>query len=373
VRTGRGAPLILATVLVFLAILLVPDGPVSLADATHDGDIVCPGGPDPEHDGALARGEYTESFFDPKTKILIYFTCLEDPDRTMHLGLVSPGDQWTEVRFQATDVWNGVFNVVRVAPTGPSGEAIDGFLDGAETGFVEDSSVGGTHDVEDLFSARRGDHYVHEFAIPLLSADPFDSQLTVNGSFAFQLVYRDGAQVAESETRFLQIGQLPAEGQWTTLELSLPEGNEPAEPVEVIVTLRDNRSRPLAFRPISVFVQTAFGFLDLGNELTSEQGIASFEYAPLGGETYLIGAAFEGERGHLASVVWLQLVLTPATPDLSLFPRDVLIVQAVIVLVVGGIWASYVYSLVILRQVLRPPKGERLDPATRRGEGSGEE
>ncbi len=360
--------MIVAALLVSLAILLLPGGPVSVTEATHAGDIVCPSGPYPEHDGALRQGEYSESFFDSKTKILIYFTCFEDRNRTMHLALVSPGDQWTEVRFQATDEWNGDFNVVRVALTGPSGEAVDGFFDGDEASFVEDTSVGGTYDVENLVSARRGDQYVHEFAMPLFSADPFDSQLTVNGSFAFQLVYRDGASVTESEIRFLQIGQLPPEGQWTSMELSLPEGNAPAEPAEVIVTLRDNRSRPLAFRPVSVFVQTAFGFLDLGREPTSEQGIASFEYAPREGETYLIGAAFEGERGYLASVVWLRLVLTPTTPELSLFPRDVLVIQGVIVLVMGGIWAAYAYSILILRQALRPPKGDRLDPTVRREE-----
>ncbi len=356
-RTVMTIPLLIALLLMALVSMQVPNGPVQSADATHGGDILCPSRPDPVHDGVVGPDEYSENYFDPRTKILVYFNCKQDANRTMHVALVSPGDEWTEVRFQATDVWNGDFNAVRVFMSGPSAEGVDGFIAGGEATFVDDQALGGTYDVVGLVGAPGSDHYIYEFAFPLLSSDSYDSQLTVNGSFAFRLVLGKGEAFVESEPQFLQIGQFPTRGLWTSVELSLPEGTVLVESAEILVSLRDNRSRPLAFRAVSIFVQTTFGFLDVGTVLTNEQGVGSVLYAPLEEGSYTIGAAFEGESGFLASVTWLRLVLLPLSQELNIFPSGDLIVRAVIVLIVGGVWGAYGYSVLVVRQALRHSKG----------------
>jgi len=354
VRFPRAA--IAFAALIFLVVLVLP-GPTDLApgaQATHEGDIMCPSTPVPVHDGFLQPGEYRESFFDPKTKVLLYFNCVQDANRTFHVGLATPWDEWTDLRFQATDVWNGDFNVVRVSMKGESAEALDGFMWGAGPNFAEDISVGGSHDIAGLVGRLSSDYYVYEFAFPLLSSDAYDSQLTINGSFYFQLAYAtEMATFLESDAHFIQIGQVPSGSRWTSLDLSLPQGNVALEAAEILVGLRDDRFRPMAFMPISVFVRTTFGFLDLGTVLTNEDGLASVPYAPRDEGAYIVGAAFEGERGYLASASWRSLVLTPVPASPTLLPRDLLVIQTLIVLVVGSVWATYAYSLFIVWQGLR--------------------
>ncbi len=352
----RGLVLSLFASALLLGLITLP-GPADLAgpaQATHRGDIECPTSPLPEPDGSVSPGEYLENFFDPLTKTLIYFTCGLDAGRTMHTAVITPWAGWTELRFQAADEWNGQYNVVRVSMPEDTVEAVDGFLAGADSAFANDLTLGGTNDVLNVAAGRGSESYVYEFSFPLLSADSFDSRLRSNGSFSFQVAHAsESFTVLESEPHFLQIGQFPAQGRWTSVEMSVPAGNEPLNDSEIVVTLRDDRSRPLAFRPLSVFAQTTFGFLDLGSVLTNEQGLASVTYMPRDEGEYLVGAAFAGEEGYLASVEWMPLVLTSAPPPTSLLPRDRLVIQTLIILVVGGVWITYGYSLLIVRQAVR--------------------
>lgn len=333
--------------------LLLP-GPAHLTrpvEATHRGDIECPAAPLPNQDGSISEGEYLENFFDPRTKTLAYFTCVQDTSRTMHVALVTPWDGWMELRFQATDEWNGTYNVVRVSMREGTPEALDGFQEGPEAPFVADFSLGGSDDVLNLAAREASESYLYEFSLPLFSSDAYDSRLTSNGSFRFQLVNAAGeSALAESDPQFLQIGQFPAEGRWTSLEMSLPPGNEALEPSEILVALRDDHTRPLPLRPLDVFARTTFGFLELGTVQTNEQGLASVTYTPRGEGEYLIGVAFAGEKGYLASVDWMPLSVTAAPPPSSPFPRDLLPVPALIVAVVGGVWGTYAYTLYLLRQ-----------------------
>ncbi len=329
------------------------------AQASHRGDILCPTGPPPTRDGVFALEEYAENFFDPQTKILISFHCLEDSNRTMHVGLISPWQGWTEMRFQATDEWDGSYNAVRLAMSGGEVQAVDGYVEGATTRFADDRAIGGTYDLIGATGVLGSERNVYEFGFPLFSADAYDSQLTLNGSFYFQLAYAtDEGPFMESEPHFIQIGQFISPGEPTSLELTLPPGGVALEVAEVIVTLRDERGQPLSLRPVSAFVQTTFGFLDLGVSTTSAQGVASFEYAPRDEGSYLVGAAFPGEDGHLASVSWFSLVVTSVGEGFSLLPRDLAIIQTLIVLVLGLVWGTYGYSLFIVRQAMRASQKE---------------
>lgn len=352
----------LVFLLLLLAILVpVPgfDEVAPLVRADHTGEMECRPSTQPLHDGVIEPGEYDENFFDPATKILVYFECSEDANRTMHIGMVTPWEGWTEVRLQSLEVWNGDFNAVRVTHEDTGVQVLDGHLSISDPSFVHDLDVGGSSDIADPVALRKGDHYVYEFAVPLSSDDVFDCQLSGLGSFFFQLAYAtysEGEAVLESNPRLIRFGTEPITGKFSALELSLPEGNPPLGSSEILVTVRDENNTPLPQRSLSVFVQTAFGFLELGSTTTNAQGIASVEYAPRDEGEYLIGAAFLGGQGYLASVEWLRLVVVVPAPDPGILPRDVVIIQAILVAVVGGIWAAYAYSFFSLRLALREPE-----------------
>ncbi len=333
------------------------------ASAHHFGDIQCPTDPEPVHDGVVQPGEYSENFFDERTKMLVYFKCSSDANRTLHVAMVSPWDGWTEIRLQTVEAWNGDFNAVRVSVPEASLEVVDGFVSAQDDSFVDDLSIGGSHDVIEPVALRSGEHFVYEFAVPLSSPDSYDSQFTSDGSFYFQVAYATlessqsgGGSFLKSDLHVLRVGTNPVSGQWTQLDVSLPQGNEPGDPVEVLFALRGEDGRPLQSRPVTAFVQTAFGFLDLGTIYTNDQGVGSVFYSPHDAGDYLIGASHRGGSGFLSSVAWLRLVVTSPVLAPSLIPRDTLLIQTVIVLVVGGVWGSYAYSFFILRHAMRHPK-----------------
>ncbi len=341
-----------------LGVSLGPVGPMPTAQATHQVDIYCPTTGEYVSDGVLEPSEYSESFFDSKTKILVYLGCLEDDAGTMRIALVSPWDEWTEVRFQASDQWDGSFNVVRVSMSGPMPIAMDGFLRTSDASFVPDQILGGTDDVLDLAATHHDDYHIFEFGVPLRSSDAYDSQISTGDSIYFQLAYASDTETfIESDPHSINLGTTRPPRRWTSVELSLPGGSAAKEVAEMLVSLRDEMSRPLSLRPVSVFASTAFGYLDMGIVYTNEQGVAVVNYTPRDEGVYLIGAAFPGEEGYLASVAWHHLVLAPPTAQLGLFLRGLLVIEALIALVVGGVWATYAYSFYVLRQSLRFPDG----------------
>ncbi|MEK6851869.1 MAG: hypothetical protein AABY30_04950, partial [Candidatus Thermoplasmatota archaeon] len=275
-----------------------------------------------------------------------------------HVALVTPWAHWTELRVQAVEAWNGDLNVIRTSMDAVA----DGFANSTSTRFVDDLDLGGSYDVDNPVAKQVGDVYVYEFGLPLLSQDSYDCQLAGNGSFYFQLAYvtvagMDGQESAlvESDPQIIRIGHGPREGLATSVELSLPPGNEAGEASEIIVGVRDETDAPLAARPVSVFARTAFGFLDLGTAYTNEQGVASVEYAPLGEGEFLIGAAFAGGPDLLASVSWLRLVVGPDGASVA-SPQELRFIETVITLVLGGVWMTFGYSFYLVRTALRDPK-----------------
>lgn len=349
---------------IILALFVVPGGTTQTVRADHEGEVMCASLSEPVHDGTISPGEYAENFFDHVTKVLVYFHCSDDPLRTMHVGLVTPWVGWTEIRVQAVEVWNGDLNVVRASYGESAVDVEDGFLNGTTALYVRDVSVGGSRDVFDPAGQKADDDYVYEFGLPLQSQDGYDSQLSDGGSFYFQLAYTTltgasgEALVVESPIRTIRVGANPVSGTDTDLEVSLPTGQEPTQSAEVIVSLKDRAGLPLAFRPVEVFAQTVFGFLDLGTVYTNEQGVGSVEYAPRDEGRFLVGASYAGGDGYLASVSWTSLVVVVPDPEPSYIPPGLLPVQAIIALVLGGVWATYGYSVYIVRQGMREPAGE---------------
>jgi hypothetical protein len=352
-----------------LFVLALPGGPPAPAAATHFGDVECLTSPTLVHDGRLTPGEYSENYFDPRTKILTYFSCLDDPNRTAHMAIKTPWEGWTEVRLQAADTWNGEFNAIRIrlAPEegpglGPSThgvvlELIDGYVNGTGGSFVDDLLVGGSVDILEPAGGVDAGAYVYEFGIPMHSQDVRDCQWTVDGSFYFQLaqVLADPEAPAflESDLGVIEMGGNRSAGRWTDVELSLPPGQAPLESAEILVSLRDGQGLPLAYKPVSVFVQTAFGFLELGTVTTNGQGAGSTEYRPRDSGDFLIGAAYGGGDGLLGGVTWHRISVSSPASETAWLPRNLLVIQTLIVLVVGGVWITYGYALLIVRRVLR--------------------
>ncbi len=364
----------LAAALLLLVFLSPGPGPAGVVRADHTGEVVCPEDPPPVHDGAIRPGEYSENFFDPTTKVIVYFDCMANMDRTMHVALVSPWSEWTELRIQAAEAWNGDMNVVRTTMSGQSAAVSDGFLNGTTAQYVDDVSAGGTNDVRDPVGNRSGDAIVYEFGLPLLSRDTYDCQLTGNGSFYFQLAYvmtggpmPQESSIVASDPHVIRIGTGTMSGSDTSVEISLPKGTPPGSPSEILVGLRNDTNRPLPSLPVSVFAQTAFGFLELGTAYTNEQGVAAVEYATLGAGEFLIGAAFAGGSNRLASVAWMRLVVPPAVGDASALPRGLLVLQSIIVIVLGGVWLTYGYAFFVVRSAMREPRRPR--DATKGGAG----
>lgn len=339
--------------LVLTGLLLLPQpwSPAPTAQGTHQGEIACPFNPTPAHDGTIQPGEYAENFFDPRSKVLVHFACPEDGNRLMHVGLISPWSDWTEFRFQTADPANGDYNVLRLRILNTSLEVEDALWQASVGAVVNDLDLGGTFDVTEPAGMRTGEYAVYEFAFPLNSPDPNDSQLAQNGSFNFQVVgTRDSLEV-QSADQFIEVGEHILGGIWTEVGVSLPTGNAPRNASEIIVSLRDDSFNPLPFRSVSVFVRTVYGYLDLGRTVTNAQGLASVQYTPRGNGEYLIGASFGGEGGYLASVAWATLTVT-SPAELPSPLADLRVVETLIFVIVTGVWATYGYALFVVGRSL---------------------
>ncbi len=365
---------LVAFLLVSLAVLPGTLNPARRAQATHLGRVECPPESAPVHDGVLEPGEYSENLFDPKTKILVYFQCSEEANRTLHVAMVSPWEGWTEIRLQTIEAWTGDLNIVRTSWTGSAVKVVDGYSHGTDSSFVDDLALGGSYDVIEPAGKHIGDSYVYEIAVPLRSVDEYDSQLAAEGSFFFQLAYITLEAPGQGETSFMEsdsylirLGASPIRGKWTSIDLSLPEGDGFEDASKILLSLRDEKFYPLPSRSVTVFARTSFGFLNLGTVTTNEQGIASIGHAPLVGGTYLIGASFPGGEGYLGSVAWERLSLAFQKPRPTMLPNDLAVLHMIIALVVGGVWATYAYSVAVVRHVLRSGAAAASRTGFRRG------
>lgn len=342
----------------------------------HVGPLECSSGAASVSDGVITPGEYSESYFDSSTKILLYLTCDESPDRLMHVGIVSPWTGWVGFRLQASEAQDGSFNEVRISYSSSSGilnisDAFWNMLDGTTT---PDSILGGSFNVMapsagSLYASR-----VYEFTLPLNSTDEYDCQLQSTGPYTFVLGYdAESLDLSVgptdiSEIESLVIGAFGSPPSWTTLEFAISPSAELGSSL-MLVSLRDSSSYPIAHAQIEIFVRAAFGLFHVGPVNTNEQGVAAVYYAPRDSGNYLVGAAFTGESELLASVSWRVLKVSSPSEggDLSLGLVDGSVfelqpIEALIVVTVGGVWAAYGYALFMTRRLMRK---YRKDPSLR--------
>ncbi len=289
------------------------------ATATHLGIVECAEVGNPVSDGTISPGEFDESYFDEMTKILVYFTCDNSTQRELHVGIVAPGDGWVGLEIQARDTWDGTLNEVRLS-RGPSTNAVqieDGLRNMTLGSFESDALLGGSVDVLNVTSGTAGAAAVYEFSVPLRSADPTDSQLTTNGPFYFALENNPmdpdltSLAMAASELQTFVLDTNLSAGMWTTMELSLAPA-EPTADSRLLLALRDESGYPIPGMTLEAFVETMFGYLELGPVSTNDQGVAEVTYAPRDNGTFLVGAAYAGGGGFLGSVIWKDLEIPPA-------------------------------------------------------------
>ncbi|MFQ5838934.1 MAG: hypothetical protein ACE5HJ_09195 [Thermoplasmata archaeon] len=330
-----------------------PWAPVETAVAAPNTVIHCSSATRVVQDGVITQGEYSGSYFDTTTKVLVYFDCEGTTNRTLHVAMVSPWKGWVGLLLQASEVWNGDMNVVRVSlGEGITPAFFDGYLNSTSGRELEDVQQGGTNDVHHLAAVRTDEITVYEFALPLSSSDTYDSQLSGNGPFYFQLEYNAFDVGLQSNATGVSLPQTietrpnHSHGEWSNLELSLSVKDNPSIETQILLVLRNLTGFPVSYAPLQVFVRTAFGFMDLGLVVTNAQGVAEVVYAPRGAGKYLVGAAFEGRDGVLASVGWVTLIVDTPNAALPLMHSDN-IALSLVFLGVGGVWVAYGYALLL--------------------------
>jgi len=377
----RAARLLLGTgaLLLLLTLIPAPLSPSQGARAWHAGPVECGTGTSPVSDGAISPGEYGENYFDGTTKLLAYFSCVTSAQPLLRVGLVTPWPGWAGLLLQASDGSADLFNEVRFAYDASTGtpEVVDGYRNLSEALPTPDLSLGGSSDVFDLTTGEAGAARIFEFTIPLRSADRYDSQLQASGPYSFGLAYNAfHADLASEATGMSDLHPIVFEsaatpGGWTSVEFAVPSSSPALAEPTMFVVLRDSSGYPVPSTQLEIFVQTAFGFYDVGPVVTNLQGVAEVSYVPRDSGTYVLGATYTGGYGLLASVTWRTLEVGPASGDgtIGLGPAEggglgLRPIDALIAVVVIGVWATYTYAFFITRRAMRAdrshPGGDEL-------------
>lgn len=366
----RSSVVVLAAMLVGLFLYApTPLSPTRGAVASHGGTAECFLGATPVSDGVISPGEYGETFFDGVTKILANFHCDDSPERLLHVGLVSPWFGWVGLLVQAVEPMDGYANEIRIgyAPGDGGLRVQDGYRSVADPSGTADILLGGSGDVVNASTGTDGSARVFEFTVPLRSSDPYDSSLNSDGPFYFAFEYNadlvdlDSDATALSSTSFVVEG-ITSTGAASSVEMAIVPPAASSPEAQILLALRDARGYPIASVQLEVFVQTVFGFLDVGPVYANEQGVATASYSPRDAGDYLVGAAYAGGYGILASVAWQTLHVSseflgnPEAADLA--PMQP--VEALVVVVILGVWATYGYAFFVTSQGLRTPRA-RID------------
>ena len=370
----------LLAVLVVLLTLSVLPGPASLAreaSAGPTGAVLCSPPNAPTPDGVIAPGEYGDNSFDPATGLLVYVACDNSTARPLHVGIISPWAGWVGLLVQASEVWDGRVNEIRVTvdPTSGAPSVLDAYGNVTAGTAEPDVSLGGTVDVGNVASHALDASRVHEFVIPLNSSDSYDSQLRSTGPYQFALEYNaydadlQAPATGVSPFHSLTIGISGPAASWTSVELSAGLSLSAAGTADSLVALRDADGYPIPSAPVEIYVRTVFGMYDAGPVVTDDQGVADVTYAPLDNGTYVLGAAYAGADGRLASVAWRDLSVgatgSGGPIGAGLFDGsnpELRPVEALIVVIVLGVWVTYAYAFFVTWSSMRrgaPPPQDR--------------
>ncbi len=364
----RGALFLVAAT--FLVLTLVIPGPIRLAEdarAWHVGAVECFPGGNPVSDGIITPGEYTENFFDGRTKLLLYLSCDNSTHRFLKVGIVSPWPGWVGLLIQASDPFDDSLNEARVSYVSSLGvvQVMDGYRNASAQVTIQDSLLGGSSDVMNATTGTMDEARIYEFSMPLNSSDRYDSQLQAAGPFYLALEYNRGksdltsepTEISEAHSMVIENAKAP--GRWSHVEFVLSSSVVKEKPT-MLVSLRDDKDYPVPSTQLEVFVYTRFGFLDAGPIVTNEQGVGEVSYQPLGSGSFFIGVAYTGGYGLLASVSWQVLEVGTESQgsglELGFFQIGSIklrTIESIIVITLTSVWATYAYAFFIARRALR--------------------
>ncbi len=173
-------------------------------------------------------------------------------------------------------------------------------------------------------------------------------------------------------TLVLCIGASPVQA-LTHLDLAAQGGAVAGRILPLEARLRDSQGAPIAGARVTIFEQTTFGRLILGNYTTNANGRVYGEFTPRSDGTFLLGASFAGDGVHepAEATVQVNVSASPAAGGSDVLSYYILL--GTIIAIVGSVWATYAF--VVLQILLIPreaePPGHDLgnDPGIRGGGG----
>ncbi len=137
-------------------------------------------------------------------------------------------------------------------------------------------------------------------------------------------------------------------------------------PTTLLAVLHDtSTNQGISRAALGFYILTTFGWLLLGNQTTDDTGKAALDYTPVSASTYTTRVVYEGNATYARTNATATFTILPAAPTAAAgIPSDTAI-ALVILLVVGGVWATYGF---VAWQILgiRANRPEESEEATRR-------
>lgn len=145
----------------------------------------------------------------------------------------------------------------------------------------------------------------------------------------------------------------------THIHLELPARPERARVFRVSARLEDQAGRPIGGARLTFYQATTFGPLPIKTLTTDERGRASLLLREAYLDSLVLGARFAGDARHGAAqvegeVVFRGAAAPPAHPPRH-SPSPSPAVKSVVFLVVGGVWLTYTYAILLVVQMTRAP------------------
>lgn len=147
----------------------------------------------------------------------------------------------------------------------------------------------------------------------------------------------------------------------TRIHLELPVSPEPAAIFRVVARLADETGSPIDGAEVTFYQSTEFGSLPIKTAITDEKGRASLQLRERYADRLTVGVRFAGDALHDSAYVEAEIVFRGAqekhpVPTGRHSPSPALPVKLVVFLIVGGVWLTYGYAVLLTVQAVRTPR-----------------
>jgi hypothetical protein len=286
----------------------------------------------------------------------------------------STGRGWVAVSLGAVLVGSNYTDVLTFALENGTLRALDQVDHGWERHI--DVQIGGTDDIIAASGLSTAGGVLLEFQIPLDSADDNDHHFRPNGTYPFSLAYNATStdfgteHTAHSSGLLLHIGPTPefVNARPTTLQAGTNRLIA-AQRGTLAGVLRDVEGKGIADHPVEFYLGTTYGLLYLGLARTNALGKASLEYEPRAAGTWTLTIVFRGSGLYLPSNETVTLVVDPSAGPGAPWLRTDTAIAFVVMAVVGGVWASYLFVALQLTGIRREGRRDVTRLSSPEGEG----